>query len=353
MPETPISKEQSRASNRNRNIEIFSLTPSTLLTLWEIDVSVNMDELGLKPANYDYIFRFHNSVKLINTSIFWRDKEYYPIPIQAEGFEYTAKGSPQAPKLRLAINEEITSDDPRSLALSLLKDRLKQLNDLAGAKVTRRRVFAKYIDGDNFLSTAPSELAETGFAPDHNMQFDPDIYYVDRKSLENKSVIEFELGSVIDVEGVRLPGRLVNSKRCPFQYRGCGCLYEYETNRTTFIHGEDSESTMPKSAPPVANAKNELIQDILGVGVKISYLGAHIPGGIYSKGQAVYVQKDGIKYYFVANQDNVRDTPPNELFWIEDACNKAINGCRLRWANLPGHNGTLPFGGFPSIPSAS
>ena len=348
MPvETTISKTQSIVSTLNRGKEIFSLTPSTLLTLWEIDVGVMMDEAGLKDVNlYDYVFRFHNSVKLVNTSIYWRNKEYYALPIQAEGFEYTSKGSPQTPKLTIAVNEDVSDGDPRKVALSLLKTRLRQLNDLAGVKVTRRRVFAKYIDGNNFLTTAPSEIAEAGFAPDPNMQFDPDIYYVDRKSLENKSVIEFELASIIDVEGIKIPGRITNSKRCPAQYRGCYCLYEYNANRVPFIHGEASESTLPTSAPPVANAKDEKILNILGAGSNITYVGVYIKGDSYNKGNAVHIQKDGIKYYFVANQNNVLVGPPNPIFWIEDSCSKTINGCRLRWAD---NGGTLPFAGFPGM----
>lgn len=350
MPEITISKAQSRQSTLNRNIEILSLTPSTLITLWEIDTGVTMDEIGLKDSpNYDYIFRFHNSSKLGNTSVYWRSKEYYPLPIQAEGFEYVSKGSPQAPKLTLAINEDIPLDDPKRVALALLKSRLKQLNDLAGVKITRRRVFAKYIDGFNFENISKEDLAGQGFAPDPNMQFDPDIYYIDRKSLENKSVIEFELGSIIDVEGVKLPGRAVYAKRCPFAYRGFGCLYEYRSNRVSFIHGTSAESTLPPSAPPVANSKNEKIQDILGPATKITYVGIYIKEDVYQKGHAVHIQKDGIKYYFVSSINDNKTSPPNPLFWITDECAKDINGCRLRWADLLLHDGSLSFGGFPGI----
>lgn len=344
MPVEPqVTKAQSITSTQNRNIEIFSLTPSTLITLWEIDASVVMDEAGLKLVNYDYIFRFHNSVHLTTTAIYWRSQKYWAAPIQAQGFEYTAKGSPPTPKLTLAVNEE--GVEP----LALLKTRLQQIGDLAGAKVTRRRVFAKYIDGINFPNLTRQELAGQGFSPDPNMQFEPDIYYIDRKSLENKAVIEFELASIIDIEGIQLPGRIVSSKRCPFQYRGWGCLYESNANRQDFIHGESSESTLPVSAPPVANEKDELISDILGAGTKIEVIGEYKSGTKYNKGNAVWVQKDGIKYYFVAKQDNTTNPPPNPIFWINDSCSKSINGCRLRWADLPGHDGTLPFGGFASV----
>lgn len=349
MPEVTISKSQSQTSILNRNIEIFDLTPSTLLTLWEIDTSVLMDDIGLKDYNYDRIFRFHNSAKLINTTIYWRKNKYYGLPIQAQGFEYTAKGSPAAPKLTLAVNEDLSNQDERISALSLLKSRLKQLNDLSGVKVTRRRVFAKYIDKENFPTLAPSELAEKGFSEDKNMQFDPDIYYIDRKSLENKSIIEFELGSIIDVEGVQLPGRIITAKRCPFAYRGCGCLYEYEDNRQSFIHGTAYNastnpfgSTLMKEAPPIANNKDESIQAILGPTVSITKASEYKKNTSYVKGNSVWVQKDGIKYYFVALQNAPPVGPPNPLFWVDDSCSKTINGCRLRF----GTAAALNFGGF-------
>lgn len=338
MPtEIEISKSQSITSTINRNAEIFSLTPSTLVTLWEIDASTLIDETGLREYNPTAIFYFHNSIKLTQNSIKWRDNTYIAIPIHAEGFEYSAKGSPATPKLSLTVNEHGIE------TLALLKSTLKRLGDLAGVKVTRRRVFAKYIDKENFPTLAPSELAEKGFAPDPNMQFDPDIYYIDRKSMENKSIIEFELGSIIDIDGVKLPGRICSAKRCPFAYRGAFCNYETEENRVEFIHGTDS--TLLKSAPPVSNDKGELIQTILGRGTTIKVIGEHKFGTNYAKGNAVWIQKDGIKYYFVALQNSPPAGPPNPLFWVADSCSKDINGCRQRYKNAA----ALPFGGFVGI----
>lgn len=351
MPEPTISKSTSVSSTLNRNIEIFSLTPSTLLTLWEIDASVIMDDTGLKDVNYDAVFRFHNSVKLLNTDIIWRGNKYIAAPIQAQGFEYTAKGSPPTPKLTLAVNDE------GAPMLSLLKDRIRKLDDLTGVKVTRRRVFARYIDGVNFQDngSAKQELASMGYTPDPNMQFEPDIYYIDRKSVENKSVIEFELATIIDIEGVKLPGRICVAKRCPFQYRGWGCMYETKNNRQNFIHGDTYDannnadgSTLLDSAPPVANYNDELIQTIVGAATTIKVIGEYKKNTSYVKGNAVWVQKDGIKYYFVAKQDTPPSGPPNILFWESDSCSKSINGCRLRYKNAA----ALPFGGFVSVLTA-
>jgi len=252
MPEITISTTQAQSSNLNRNKEIFSLTPSSLIALWEIDASALLDDTGLRDYNSNNIFRFHNAVKLTENAIYWRGDKYIAAPIYAEGFEYAGKGSPATPKLSISVNSQGIE------ALGILKGTLKKLGDLTGARVTRRRVFAKYIDGINFENLTKQELAGQGFSPDPNMQFDVDIFYIDRKSVENKSRIEFELGSIIDVEGVKLPGRICNARRCPWAYRGFGCLYEYQDNRIDFVHGTDS--TLPTQAPPIANDKNELIK---------------------------------------------------------------------------------------------
>ena len=68
------------------------------------------------------------------------------------------------------------------------------------------------------------------------------------------------------------------------------------------------------------------------------------PNTGYSKGEFIYVEKDLVKYYFIAKGTVPKGTkPPNEKHWIADECTKDIRGCRLRYKNS-----ALPFGGFPS-----
>ena len=212
--------------------------------------------------------------------------------------------------------------------------------------MTRRRVFAKFIDEINFPENDKETIREAAFAPDPNQQFDPDIYYVDRKSLENKSMIEFELGTIMDIEGLKLPGRVCNARRCPFQYRGEGCLYEYNENREENVHGYVGQARLPKEAPPRANSKDELITTILGVS-QLGDRGEYELNTTYDKGQFVWIKKDNIRYYFVASTNNVTVSPPNPIFWIEDACSKLIRGCNIRYDTID--DGVLNFGGFPGI----
>ena len=77
----------------------------------------------------------------------------------------------------------------------------------------------------------------------------------------------------------------------------------------------------------------------------------------------VYIEKDNIKYYYVAKSAVPASfPPPNTDYWIADRCSKTLKGCKLRWGlagaaksytNPPTNTTTgasrklLPFGGFP------
>ncbi len=199
-----MDKNVAQSSIKNLWSEAFSLEPTSLIHLFEIDVAdisfargvIGHNEVS---AQTNTVFRFHNNIKLTHSSIFWQGKEFIAAPIQAEGFEITSKGVLPTPKLSISVSEESVP------YLNILKERISQVGDLVGAKVTRIRTFAKFLDKENFYNTT----TPPGFNPNPNQEFPRDIFYIDRKSLENKNVIELELASILDVEGIKLPGRLV------------------------------------------------------------------------------------------------------------------------------------------------
>ena len=111
---------------------------------------------------------------------------------------------------------------------------------LEGAKVTRIRTLERYIDhgnfdgGDilledntNFLvqeddSVIDQEAADNPHGtPDPTAKFPDEIFYIDRKTTENRSVIEFELAASFDLHGVRVPKRQV----LPADFPGIGTFY--------------------------------------------------------------------------------------------------------------------------------
>lgn len=343
-----MNKQEAQVAIKELFAEAFSLTPSALITLFEIDVGLIGFERGVisqNEINYqnNTIFRFHNNVKLTHSSIFWRGQEYVAAPIIAEDFEVKLRGTLPTPTLTITV-----SDDGIP-ALSQLKDRLLQLGDLVGAKVTRIKTFAKFIDAVNFYNQIPPD----GFSPNPNAVFPSDIYYIDSKSHEDKSSIQFILGSMLDVQGQKLPGRLVNANSCPHQYRGHGCLYEYNSRRIPEEHGEVGESTLPFSAPPVANDLDEIFLNLLS-GIQLVDRGAYVKNMICNSGDCVYVTHNNINYYFVANGVNITVSPPDTRYWIADQCSKKIRGCEYRYAvgGSAGGNitlGNLPFGAFSAV----
>ncbi len=332
----------------------FSLTPSTLITLYQIDVQQLVTNRNLNNAIplTQMVYYFHNMVHLGNTAITWQGQGYIAAPIIVEGFESVSKGTNPIPKMSISVNE---AGIP---LLATLKSVMAQLGDFSGGKVTRIRTLAKYLDSVNFQNND----APPGFSPDPNAQFSQDVYFIDRKSQENKFTIQFELASLMDVEGIQLPLRLCLASRCVFNYRGEGCMYEYNSRRVPAIHGQDAllnagnGSYLPLSAPPVATYNNELIAQIIAP-YQINDL--HEPWSFsksYQVGDGIFIPINGINYYYVAAVPSLGVQPPNTYFWIQDECSHTIDGCKIRWgaagsvvidSATPLAKGNLNFGGFP------
>lgn len=88
----------------------------------------------------------------------------------------------------------------------------------------------------NFVNGSMQFLIPGNYNPnaDPTAEFPRDIYYIDRKSGENRDAIEFELSASLDLAGVALPRRQIVQNYCPWRYRGAECGYTgtnyYDTN---------------------------------------------------------------------------------------------------------------------------
>ena len=61
--------------------------------------------------------------------------------------------------------------------------------------------------------------------PDPSAEFPREIFYVDRKVVETRDVVEFELAAAFDLAGVRAPKRQCISNICQWVYRSAECGY--------------------------------------------------------------------------------------------------------------------------------
>jgi lambda family phage minor tail protein L len=185
------------------NAELQKVAPSAVIELFQLEL--NAAQHGVNETYY-----FHAGVNATNSGdIIWNGQTYLAFPIEATEFEYTGTGSLPRPKLRISnIYGTITG-----IILTLP-------NGLEGAKVTRIRTLARYIDGVNF----PGGTNPLG-TPDPTAEFPREIYYIDRKASENRDLIEFELAAAFDLVGVRAPKRQCVSNVCQWTYRGAECGY--------------------------------------------------------------------------------------------------------------------------------
>ena len=261
-------------------------------------------------------------------------------------------------------------------SFSLLKSNFIQLENFVGAKVTRIRTFAKFLDVDQ-----NGEILDgVGSEADANAEFPRDVFFIERKSSENKYSIQFELSSVFDLQNLKLPSRSIYANRCPWRYRGEGCCYEYKEKLYGPTTGDNQAEIfgatdhLPDYAPPIANANNELISDNVtgsngaslyspqGLGNVTGsnqFSGIYKTGVNYTTGDVVFIERNHTKYYYVGKTGDFSNVvPPHSTFWEPDECSKTLQGCKMRGGTTGlayTGDGTssgianefLPFGGFP------
>lgn len=206
--------------------DVQKLTPGTIITLYQLDAR------SITGNNAD-IYHFHNGLNELGNNLVFDGVEYTAFPIDATGFE--KRGDGRLPRPKLAVSN----------ALGAVGELARIGNDLFGAKLKRTRTFLKYIDSVNFKNNSnlldalnnnvqgssgaqivvPSSGPFVNPYADPNQIIDEEIYYIDRKSLENKIVVEFELKAIHDLTNVKLPRRQVIQNICLWEYRSSNCGY--------------------------------------------------------------------------------------------------------------------------------
>ncbi len=125
--------------------------------------------------------------------------DYVAFPVESEGWEVRGSGTLPRPTIRFAnINQYWSSH-------------LSNYDDLVGAKVIRRKTLQKY------LPTSGKNAQNDPNCPP--IEFNRDVYYIERKSKEDAIMVEFELASAFDVQGIKLPRRSIIAARCPWKYK--------------------------------------------------------------------------------------------------------------------------------------
>ena len=190
--------------------ELSGLSPNTIIELFELHLDATLH------GSTD-VYRWHNGANAAVTgNITWNSQSYSRQPIEAEGFTYNS-GEGTLPRPTLTIGNVSKSvlagyvSVAEISALLLLVNETTPGNDLGGATVKRITTLKKFLDGES--------------AADPHAQFPVEIWYVDRKSTENRDVVSFELASKFDLPGTTIPKRQIVASVCQWAYKSSECSY--------------------------------------------------------------------------------------------------------------------------------
>ena len=191
--------------------ELNKINPSSVIELYELELTVGLHIPTDNPNNLDTVFRFHAGANLNNFGqIIFNGNSYQRVAVKVEGFEDTSKGAIPRPTLTFSNLGGITKDTTVMTMSDFLNvvNTVTPGNDLLNAKVTRLLPLASALDNANFVGDNPFGTPSTDRLQDR-------IYYIDRKAVENRQIVQFELVSVLDMQNKKIPARIVTRDLFP------------------------------------------------------------------------------------------------------------------------------------------
>jgi lambda family phage minor tail protein L len=344
-------------SNQVINQEATVIQPSSLITLFVLDASM------LVPSYVNGIFRFHSGTSIKGKPIVWQGNVYDDIPCESEGWQINGQGTAPRPKIRF------------NNVRGLFTDLVLNYQDLVGAKVIRKRTFYSRLDSVNYPDYDSVTNPNANPNADPLAQIPDDIFSIIRKTNEDRSMVEFELGPPSDVENIMLPGRTTSVHLCKWHYRDGDCgeaedfVFATEDDivvpsssvHIRYFGAYDNTATYPIGSVVWITGVDPSLKDfyfapgvsVVGEDIATSanwqliqrYTGEYNPNRVYSPGMTCYkiLGLSGVREYYYNAISCIGVEPPASNFWITDRCSLHASGCKIRFSEDPRG---LPYGGF-------
>ena len=146
--------------------------------------------------------------------IIFQNQTYQRVVVKTEGFERKSTGVIPRPLLTFSNLGGIRRDPTTSQLITMsdflqLVNNVTPHNDLIDAKVTRKLPLASSLDNNNFVTgTNP-------FGTPSSNRLRDEIFIIDRKAIENRRIVQFELSAAHDLENRLIPQRVVTRDLFP------------------------------------------------------------------------------------------------------------------------------------------
>ena len=195
--------------------ELTKINPSSIIELFELELTVGKHIATGNPQNLPTTYRFHAGANLNSFGeVIFQSNAYQRVAVKVDGFERKSTGVLPRPTITFSNLGGIEQDSTTGLLITMsdflqIVNKVTPHNDLIDAKITRKMPLASALDNINFSS------GSNPFGTPSSDRLRDEIFVIDRKAVENRQVVQFELVSVLDMQNKKIPARIVTRDLFP------------------------------------------------------------------------------------------------------------------------------------------
>tara|TARA_R100000426_G_scaffold56217_2_gene40128 strand:- start:240 stop:863 length:624 start_codon:yes stop_codon:yes gene_type:complete len=195
--------------------ELNKINPSHIIELFELELTVGKHIATGNPQGLPTTYRFHAGANLNSFGeVIFQSQTYQRVAVQTQGFEKKSTGVLTRPTITFSNLGGIVQNPAAGLVVTMsdflaIVNNVTPHNDLIDAKITRKMPLASALDNANFSSgTNP-------FGTPSADRLRDEIFVIDRKAIENRQIVQFELTAAHDLENRLIPQRTVTRDLFP------------------------------------------------------------------------------------------------------------------------------------------
>ena len=195
--------------------ELNKINPSHIIELFELELTVGKHIATGNPQGLPTTYRFHAGANLNSFGeVIFQSNSYQRVAVQTQGFEKKSTGVLTRPVITFSNLGGIVQNPATGITRTMsdflaIVNEVTPHNDLIDAKLTRKMPLASALDNANFSSgTNP-------FGTPSADRLRDEIFVIDRKAIENRQIVQFELTAAHDLENRLIPQRTVTRDLFP------------------------------------------------------------------------------------------------------------------------------------------